>query len=83
MSLTAANIGSEGLTIDLSKLIDISIPADHSFVSVGGGARWVDVYKALDVLGLAISGGRAANVGVGGLTLGGKTCSCVIHHYQR
>jgi len=81
--LIAANIGSEGLTIDLSKLNDVSVSADHSLVSVGGGARWVDVYRTLHDLGLAAPGGRVANVGVGGLTLGGKSCSCVRQYLQR
>ncbi len=81
--MIAANIGSEGLTIDLSKLNDVSVSADHSLVSVGGGARWVDVYRTLHDLGLAAPGGRVANVGVGGLTLGGKSCSCVRQYLQR
>lgn len=40
-------------------------------VAVGVGASWGAVYTYLDQLHLSVSGGRAAGVGVGGLTLGG------------
>ena len=39
--------------------------------TVQTGAKWIDVYKYLDPLGYAIPGGRAGDVGVGGLTTGG------------
>jgi hypothetical protein len=38
-----------------------------------GGARWEDVYLKLDAMNLAVSGGRVNDVGVGGLTLGGRS----------
>ena len=66
----AANIDG-GVTIDLGGMKDIAVSPDNTTTSVGGGARWVDVYQKLDALGLAISGGRVFDVGVGGLTLGG------------
>lgn len=69
----AANIGSHGLTIDLSSFNAVTVSDDRSFVSVGGGNRWLDVYLLLDSMGLGVSGGRVADVGVGGLTLGGKS----------
>lgn len=47
---------------------------DQTTVSVGGGARWLDVYLVLDAMGLGVAGGRVGMVGVGGLTLGGKFC---------
>jgi FAD binding domain len=40
-------------------------------VKVGAGARWFDVYRTLEAEGLMVLGGRVADVGVGGLTLGG------------
>lgn len=43
-------------------------------VSIGGGARWVDVYNVLEARGLAVCGGRVSPVGVGGLTTGGGKC---------
>lgn len=66
----AANI-ADGVTLDLSSLHDIVVSADRSTVSVGVGATWGDVYAALEPLGLMVAGGRAAQVGVGGLVTGG------------
>ncbi|RYC59909.1 hypothetical protein CHU98_g6289 [Xylaria longipes] len=77
----AANI-AEGVTIDLSRLSSITISYPDASVgtlgvgvtptlSVGPGSTWGAVYAHLDKLHLSVSGGRAAGVGVGGLTLGG------------
>lgn len=66
----AANI-EQGITIDLTRLNQVTPSADLSTVTVGPGNRWADVYSKLDALGIAIGGGRVAIVGVGGLTLGG------------
>lgn len=60
-----------GVTIDLSALNDINLSEDHSTVAVGAGQRGENVYEALQSHGLSVSGGRAGDVGVGGLTLGG------------
>jgi FAD/FMN-containing dehydrogenase len=67
----AANIQG-GVTIDLTALdsivLDQGVPPA---VSVGVGATWGDVYSHLDTVNLSVAGGRAAGVGVGGLTIGG------------
>jgi len=68
----AANI-QNGVTIDLSAMNTVSVSEDNSITSVGGGARWQDVYFKLDTMNLAVSGGRVNDVGVGGLTLGGTS----------
>lgn len=60
-----------GITIDLSCLKDIHLSADRTTTTFGPAARWVDVYNKLDPLGLTVSGGRASDVGVAGLILGG------------
>jgi FAD/FMN-containing dehydrogenase len=60
-----------GALIDLALLNDVVAAADGKSVAFGAGCRWVDVYKALEVKGLAVAGGRNSAVGVGGLTLGG------------
>ena len=41
-------------------------------MAIGPAARWGKVYTNLEKHGLTVAGGRAANVGVGGLVLGGK-----------
>ncbi|KAK8113136.1 oxidoreductase- FAD-binding [Apiospora sp. TS-2023a] len=72
----AANLEA-GVTIDLSALscITVSTPgvgvAAAPIVTVGAGAKWGAVYAELDPRQLGVGGGRAGDVGVGGLTLGG------------
>ncbi|GKZ55691.1 hypothetical protein AnigIFM49718_000774 [Aspergillus niger] len=80
----ASNIHN-GVTIDLRALNTIQVqeaPTENDedesaqnkesqhTVFVGAGATWGEVYALLDPLGLSVAGGRAAQVGVGGLTLG-------------
>ncbi|KJZ71392.1 hypothetical protein HIM_09233 [Hirsutella minnesotensis 3608] len=49
-----------------------AVPApDGRTIDVGAGAKWEDVYSALQPLGKAAVGGRLGDVGVIGLTLGG------------
>ena len=67
----AANI-QDGVTIDLSELNEVGVSQDRTITSVGGGARWEDVYYKLDPMNLAVVGGRVHDVGVAGLTLGGR-----------
>ena len=67
----SANV-SDGVTLDLRGLNSIEVNEDSSQVSIGTGASWGEVYRKLDALGLAVPGGRHSQVGVGGLTLGGK-----------
>lgn len=66
----ASNIHG-GVTIDLSLMNKTTYDKQKSTASIGPGSRWVNVYEVLDPLGVAVPGGRAGSVGVGGLTLGG------------
>ena len=66
----ASNIQG-GLTIDLANLNQIQVSQDKTLTHIGAGNRWVNVYSKLDEQQLAVIGGRVANIGVGGLTLGG------------
>ncbi|KAI9691062.1 MAG: hypothetical protein M1822_008682 [Bathelium mastoideum] len=63
----------DGITVDLRRLDSVHVTDDQTQVIVGAGASWGEVYRTLDPLGLAIPGGRHSQVGVGGLTLGGKS----------
>lgn len=58
--------------IDLSLFCKVTPAVDGSTVSLGRGAKWIDVYKALDEKGLVVIGGRNSPVDVGGLTLQGN-----------
>ncbi|KAL8942836.1 MAG: hypothetical protein Q9211_001222 [Gyalolechia sp. 1 TL-2023] len=60
-----------GIVIDLRLLNKIVPSRDGLTVTIGSGARWLDVSSTLDNKGLAVAGGRNSAVGVGGLTLGG------------
>ena len=50
----------------------VTLSADKKTASIQPGAKWLQVYETLDPLGVAVPGGRAGDVGVGGLTSGGK-----------
>lgn len=75
----STNIG--GMVIDLSHLNHIEIlDADRRSVRIGAGATWGQVAVALDPRGWALSAGDTADVGVGGLTLGGGVGWMVRRH---
>jgi len=61
-----------GVTIDLIRMGRVDLSKDKKSVKVGAGARWLDVYSSLEKDNLTVVGGRVADVGVGGLTLGGS-----------
>ena len=61
-----------GMVIDLRRLDHIEIlDTERRLVRVGGGATWGRVAEALAPHRWAITAGDTADVGVGGLTLGG------------
>lgn len=66
----SANINN-GVTIDMRGLTGIEVDNDEKVVKIASGEHWANVYEKLDPLGLGLSGGRAAKVGVGGFVLGG------------
>lgn len=61
----------QGITIDLHYMNSVEVSEDKLTTSVGPGARWGEVYKILEPMGLIVVGGRDSNVGVGGFILGG------------
>lgn len=67
-----ASNAHQGITIDLRYMNSIEVSEDKLTTSVGTGARWGDVYKKLEPMGLIVVGGRDSSVGVGGFILGGK-----------
>lgn len=60
-----------GVTIDLLHLNEVDVSPDQKTTSLGPGNRWLDVYSKLDARNLSVVGGRTADIGIGGLTLGG------------
>jgi FAD/FMN-containing dehydrogenase len=68
----AGNSASEGgLVVDLSPMNEVIVDAVARIARVGAGARWGDVDRATQALGLATPGGTVSTVGVAGFTLGG------------
>jgi hypothetical protein len=65
-----ANIDG-GILVGLTDLNRITLSSDKSYVSVGPGRRWEEVYNFLEPYGLVVLGGRVGIVGVPGLLLGG------------
>ncbi|MCJ1335812.1 hypothetical protein MMC09_001086 [Bachmanniomyces sp. S44760] len=70
-STSMTSVNNDGIVIDLSRMKTIQINDEQTVTSIGPGAKWVDVYLKLDAMGLAVPGGRVADVGVAGLTTGG------------
>ncbi|USP78122.1 fad binding domain-containing protein [Curvularia clavata] len=60
-----------GITISFEKMSKTTVSADRKSVTFEPGQTWRDVYSKLAKDNIIIIGGRAASVGVGGLTLGG------------
>lgn len=60
-----------GVLIGLTDLNQVQLSTDKSYVSVGPGRRWEEVYGYLEPYGLVTLGGRVGIVGVPGLLLGG------------
>lgn len=75
----SANIAG-GVFIDLSPFTSVSVSTDRKTTSAGGGTRWSGIYSKLDVMGLAVVGGRVFDVGIGGLILGGKCMGQYLCH---
>lgn len=68
----ASNI-DDGILLATTRLNQLSL--HPGYVSVGSGLRWGAVFEFLEPHGLAVVGGRVAEVGVAGLTLGGGLSS--------
>jgi FAD/FMN-containing dehydrogenase len=61
-----------GMTIALGRIDHVEVSRNRGRVRLGSGGTWLGVYRALGEYGLAVVGGRAGTVGVGGLLLGGE-----------
>ena len=62
--------GADRLLIDLAALNAVSVDGS-GVATIGPGAVWADVASELERSGFAVSSGDTADVGVGGLALGG------------
>ena len=61
-----------GITISFANMKDVTLSKDKSVASIGPGNIWGEVFATLTKSDLSVVGGRLYNIGVGGLTTGGK-----------
>jgi FAD/FMN-containing dehydrogenase len=60
-----------GLMIDVRPMNRVRVDPEQRTAWCGGGANWGELDRETQAFGLAVTGGRLADTGVGGLTLGG------------
>ena len=70
-NIAGTSMADGGLTLDMSRMCDITVDADARIVHVGPGCRLKEVDAATQKHGLATVLGFVSEVGVAGLTLGG------------
>ncbi|CAI7591917.1 unnamed protein product [Penicillium palitans] len=70
-AFTGASSAPGGISIWFKDMNAVTLNADKTVASVGPGNNWLTTYSALESHGLAVIGGRASSIGVGGFVLGG------------
>ncbi|KAJ5951322.1 uncharacterized protein N7479_009735 [Penicillium vulpinum] len=70
-AFTGASSAPGGISIWFKDMNAVTLNADKTVASIGPGNNWLSTYSALEPYGLAVVGGRASSIGVGGFVLGG------------
>ena len=70
-NVAGTSIAEHGLTLDMSRMRELTVDAGARVAHVGPGCRLADVDRATQAHGLATVLGFVSEVGVAGLTLGG------------
>ncbi|CAP92971.1 Bifunctional solanapyrone synthase [Penicillium chrysogenum] len=70
-AFTGASSAPGGISIWFKDMSAVTLNADKTVASIEPGNNWLTTYAALEPYGLAVIGGRASSIGVGGFVLGG------------
>ncbi|PWN37047.1 FAD-binding domain-containing protein [Meira miltonrushii] len=70
-----------GLQIDMRRFSQVTLSQDRTYVDIGPGNVWDNVYAVLQGTGRMVKGGRVSGVGVGGLMTGGGGYSFFTQKY--
>jgi FAD/FMN-containing dehydrogenase len=68
--VTGAAVVDGGICVDLRTLNRIDVDPEQRIARVEGGARWGAIDAATQEHGLAVTGGRMSDTGIGGLAVG-------------
>jgi FAD/FMN-containing dehydrogenase len=68
--VTGSAVVDAGITVDLRGMNRVDVDADQRVARVEGGANWGAIDAATQEHGLAVTGGRVSDTGIGGLALG-------------
>ena len=68
--VTGSAVVDAGVCVDLRTLNRIDVDPDQRIARIEGGARWGAIDAATQEHGLAVTGGRMSDTGIGGLALG-------------
>ncbi|KAJ6190234.1 hypothetical protein N7519_000255 [Penicillium mononematosum] len=70
-AFTGASSAPGGISIWFKDMSAVTLNPDKTVASIEPGNNWLTTYAALEPYGLAVIGGRASSIGVGGFVLGG------------
>jgi hypothetical protein len=70
-----------GIHISMHGFQNVTVSPDNSYVDIGGGIAWSDVYKKLDSTTVNVVGGRVPGPGIGGFITGGGGYSWLTNQY--
>jgi hypothetical protein len=68
--VTGHAVVDAGICLDLRAMNRVDVDPDQRIARVEGGARWGGIDAATQEHGLAVTGGRMSDTGIGGLALG-------------
>jgi FAD/FMN-containing dehydrogenase len=68
--VTGAAVVDDGICVDLRTMNGVHVDPDQRIARIEGGAKWGAIDAATQEHGLAVTGGRMSDTGIGGLALG-------------